>query len=410
MNQPCDSDVRISRSWRAVREQFILDPDLVHLAPMILASHPQPVRESIDHFRLTLDRNPKRAQVDLEQNDARVLGSAGAYFGCSPNEIALTDSTTMGLGLLMTALDLKAEDQILHGDHDHYSSDTAIGYAVQRHQCTQVEQTLYDPQSPQNTTEDEILQNVLAGVTDATRLLMLTWVDSTTGVKLPLRRITAAIRALNEQRTPDRMILVAVDGVHALGVEDFTLSDELCDFFIAGCHKTLCGPRGTGIMWASPVSWQRVRRTIPPFGKDLIESWRLGTAVSQTAIGRLMTPGGYHSFELRWALADAFMFQLQLGKRRVQQRLHRLASFCKERLCRIPNVDVLTPRSTQLSAAMICFNVGERDPIELEEKLFCHGIVASVSPGKRPCLRFAVGLYTSHRDILAGLKAIDALR
>ncbi len=410
MNPPFFNDTAIGSSWRAVRQQFNLDPGLVHLAPMILASHPKPVRESIDYFRDLLDRNPKRAHDDLQQNDTRVLRSAAAYFGCSPNEIALTDSTTMGLGLLMTALELKPGDEILHSRHDHYSSDTAIGYAVQRYGCTQAEQSLYDLLDPQNTTEQEIVQNLLDGVTGSTRLVVLTWVDSTTGVKLPLREITEAIRLLNKTRDPERTILVAVDGVHALGVEEFVLSEELCDFFIAGCHKTLCGPRGTGILWASPSAWQHVRRTIPPFGSELIDCWRLGMSDTHHAIGRLMTPGGFHSFEHRWALAEAFDFQLNIGKRRVQKRLHQLARFCKEGLRCMPHIHVLTPHSPHLSGAMICFDVENWDPKKVEEELFKKGVVASASTGKTPHMRFAVGLYTRRKDILAGLAAVDALK
>ena len=30
-----------------------------------------------------------------------------------------------------------------------------------------------------------------------------------------------------------------------------------------------------------------------------------------------MTPGGYHSFEHRWALGEAFRFHLAIGKQRV---------------------------------------------------------------------------------------------
>ena len=33
------------------------------------------------------------------------------------------------------------------------------------------------------------------------------------------------------------------------------------------------------------------------------------------------TPGGYHSFEHRWALAEAFDFQAGLGREKVAERI-----------------------------------------------------------------------------------------
>jgi len=37
-----------------------------------------------------------------------------------------------------------------------------------------------------------------------------------------------------------------------------------------------------------------------------------------------MSPGGFHSFEHRWALAEAFRFHLAIGKARVARRIHEL--------------------------------------------------------------------------------------
>ena len=42
-----------------------------------------------------------------------------------------------------------------------------------------------------------------------------------------------------------------------------------------------------------------------------------------------MTPGGFHSFEHRWALAEAFAFHRAIGKRRVADRTRELATDLK---------------------------------------------------------------------------------
>ena len=76
-------------------------------------------------------------------------------------------------------------------------------------------------------------------ITPATRVLALTWVHSSTGLKLPLRAITDAVRRINAGRDEAGRVLVCVDGVHGFGIEDVVLSDLGCDFFMAGCHKWL---------------------------------------------------------------------------------------------------------------------------------------------------------------------------
>ena len=87
--------------WEDLRAQFPLTPQLIHLAAFFLSSHPTPVREAIERHRAGLDADPIGYWFEHEEKqEAKVLQVAAAYLGADPRDIALTDSTTMGLGLL----------------------------------------------------------------------------------------------------------------------------------------------------------------------------------------------------------------------------------------------------------------------------------------------------------------------
>src|SRR6266852_3790048 len=102
------------QDWRAVRREFNLSRDYIHLTGFLLASHPRPVREAIETHRRGLDENPANYLHDhAERLEADVLGAAAEYLGAEPTEIALTDSTTMGLGLLYGGLRLREGQDIL---------------------------------------------------------------------------------------------------------------------------------------------------------------------------------------------------------------------------------------------------------------------------------------------------------
>ena len=99
-----------SLDWRAVRDQFPLSRDLIHLAGFFLASHPTPVREAIERHRRGLDADPIGYWLAHEkEQEASVLRAAADYLAVSPTEIALTDSTTMGLGLLYGGVALQQD-------------------------------------------------------------------------------------------------------------------------------------------------------------------------------------------------------------------------------------------------------------------------------------------------------------
>src|SRR5262249_32974961 len=135
---------------------------------------------------------------------------------------------------------------------------------------------------------DEIVGNVLKAITPRTRLLALTWVHSCTGVKMPVRAVADALKGVNSGRDPKDRVVLSIDGVHGFGIENTALSGLGCDFFSAGTHKWIFGPRGTGILWGRGELWNEVVPMIPAFARAGGPS---GAA--------LCTPGGFHSFEYR---------------------------------------------------------------------------------------------------------------
>jgi selenocysteine lyase/cysteine desulfurase len=303
-------------SWPSVRALFNLDPRYAHLGTLLLASHPKPVRDAIARHRRELDRHPVHYLYENRWDlEAHVLAAAAGYIGADPREIALTDSTTMGLATLYTGIALGEGREAVATVHCHYSTRNSLGLRASRTGASVREVRLYRDLA--TVTADEIAEAAAAAVTPATRLLAVTWVHSSTGLKIPVRRIADAIAEVNRSRDEADHVLLAVDGVHGFGVEDATVGDLGCDFFVAGCHKWLYGPRGTGLVWGREGAWRSVTPTIPSFSAR-------GTP------GSAMTPGGFHSFEHRWALAEAFEFHAKLGKARVAARVHELARHHKE--------------------------------------------------------------------------------
>jgi selenocysteine lyase/cysteine desulfurase len=52
--------------------------------------------------------------------------------GGKAENIALTDSTTMGLGLIYSGLNLQDGEEVLHTVLDHYSTDMTLAYRANR--------------------------------------------------------------------------------------------------------------------------------------------------------------------------------------------------------------------------------------------------------------------------------------
>jgi isopenicillin-N epimerase len=373
-------------TWADAQALFSVNPSFLHFGGLYIASHPAPVQQAIEAHRRGIDDNP----VDyLHQQgplaEAGVLRAAAAYLGGDPTDIALTDSTTMGLGLLYTGLDLRPDQEILTTQHDFYATHEALRFAAERTGASVRQIPLY--RQIETVTEDEIATSVANGISEKTRVLAVTWVHSSTGLKLPLRRIADVVDAANAQRDMPNRVLLCVDGVHGFGVEDTTIAASGVDFFVAGCHKWILGPRGTGLVWGrGNGAWSAVRPTIPTFGDG-------------RTYGSLNTPGGFHSFEHRWALGAAFDLHAQLGRSAIAARIHSLNSRLKAGLATIPAVRIVTPIDEPLSSGLVCFQLPGVSAQQVVDRLHARGVIATVTPYATSYPRLAAGLLNDEAQV-----------
>jgi isopenicillin-N epimerase len=231
-------------------------------------------------------------------------------------------------------------------------------------------------------------------------------VHSCTGVKTPVRRIADVVQRVNAKRGPDDRILLCVDGVHGFGVEDTPVAELGCDFFAAGCHKWILGPRGTGLLWGRAELFPKLRPAIPSFGFEAYGAWMRGEAPPPTSPA-MMTPGGFHSFEHRWALGEAFAFHAAIGKEKIASRIRALNRQCKEGLSKMSHVTLHTPIDEAVSAGIVCFEVQGMEPKAVVARLRDKRIIGTQTPYQPSYARLSFGLMSSPSDVDTALAAIN---
>ena len=395
--------------WKYVRGQFDqLAPDRIHLSSFFLVSHPRPVREAIENHRRAIDDNPlEYLEKNLYDMPGKIQAAAAEYLGGKPEEIALTNSTTMGLALIYQGLPLKSGQEILTTAHDHFVHHESIRLAAERAGASVKKIALYNRTSA--VTETEIAERVRKGIMPKTRAVGMTWVHSGTGLKLPIRQISDVIREANRGRAEVDRILLIVDGVHGFGVEDESVPEMGADFFIAGTHKWIFGPRGTGIVWARAENWKELRMVFPAFAAETFGAWMTESKLSAPMRAAWVGQGGFHAFEYEWALPAAFEFHRKIGRKKIAGRIHFLNEQCRDGLATMRHIKLHTPRSTALSAGLVCFEVDGIKSADVVKRLHEKSIVASTAPYREGYARLAPSLLNSPEEIDTVLREIKAL-
>lgn len=379
-----------------------MDKEWIHLGLGILAPHSIEMNKIIDKHRNFLDNNPDEARRHRHSYNQKTLSNAAKYLGVNENEIVLTESTTLSLSLVFLGFKYFPDDEILMSNHEHYSIDVLGKHAMERFNVKVKKFDLF--KNILSLTEDEIITRYIENISDETRLVSITWVNSCFGFKLPVKKITEAIKYINLKRDQNRRIFTILDAVHGIGVEYIaSLYDLGVDYAASGCHKWLFGPRGTGFLWASKAGWDNLSPLIPSFESKCWDAFMGDNFVNQYAsISKavLCSPGGFRNFEYQWALSYAFENMLMLGKDKVEMHIRKLSNLAKNILSESKEIIIYTPKNSDLSSGFVCFNINEVSAIDISNRLKEHKVMLGYTPYKDSSLRIAAGLLNTEEEVI----------
>ena len=305
---------RSSRSRRDVR----------HFDAFVLATHPKPVREAIERHRRGLDADPAgyihAHELEL---DERVLEAAARL----PRGSA---------GLRVHRLDHDGPRPRLrrHPDRGPARWPPSTTSTRRTSRCACASRT--SSRSGSTTTRRRPPWARWSRRPEASTpgLLALTWVHSGTGVKIPAQEIAEAVRPA----------LVVLDGVHGLAADDLPI--DSVDVLVAGTHKWLGGPRGTGLVWSR--AWDRLRPFIPTFHPGSpAASWN---------------PGGYHTVRAPLGARRGVRLPPPDRPHRGHQADPEPRHAAQGGPRRAADVRLVTPMAEEVSAGIVCFEVDGLDP------------------------------------------------
>jgi isopenicillin-N epimerase len=401
--------------WAAVRQLFPLAPDWTHLSSFLFVSHPKPVADAIDQFRKKIDSDAvwieRAAFSDAEGRPFQaVKRSLAEYIGGTPAEIALTSNTTTALAMAYQGLRIRADQEIVTTEHDHYSHHQSIRFAADRSGARVRYVSMFD--TPASARVDQIVERMARAITPKTRAVGVTWVQSSTGIKTPIAGIAEAVARANRGRAAADRCLLIVDGVHGFANQDVDVAKLGADFFASGTHKWLFAPRGTGFLWGRADVWPELRPTIPSFDPDAIDTlfgaWADRRELPPTQAA-FVSPGGFMAYEHILAIPAAVELHRTIGRPALAARIAELNGAFRDGAAAIPGVTLHTPRDPALSGGISCYEVRGLTAEQVVGRLAEKKIRTTPSPYKVSYPRVCGGIMNTPEEIDMVLREIRTL-
>src|SRR5579864_8196969 len=317
--------------WSLVKRQFPLEDNLVYLNAANVCPASRPVLDRHAEFMRDFQSNPSfqnRAKYDTMRESLR--SKVADMLRVTPDEIAITRNTSEGTNIVVKGVDLKPGDEVLITDHNHPSNNDSWKVRAQRDGFAVKSLSVRVP-AP---SAEKLLADFERAITPRTRVIAITHLTSTTGIRYPAREIAALARK--------RDIYVHLDGAQTFGALDVNLSDIGCDSYSASAHKWLMGPLENGILWVRAERIPQIWPSIVTAGwSDHLHGARKFEVFGQRDDPRVV------------ALEAAVDFINLIGMPAVEARMQALASRAKVQLREMPAVELKTNIEPQLSGGVV---------------------------------------------------------
>ena len=397
--------------WSAVRADFPLLRREVHGKPLVYldsantSQKPAAVIDAVDDFYRRHNANVSRAVHALGSEATEAYeasrGKLARFLGVRHDELVLCSGTTFAINLVAYSWALprlKPGDAILLSRMEHHANIVPWQLVAQRSGATIKVAEIHED----GTLDMDALR---AAMTPEVKLLGIAHVSNVLGTINPIAEICREARK--------RGIVSVVDGSQAAPHLQLDIPSLGCDFYAVTGHK-MCGPTGTGALWARREHLQ----AMPPFlgGGEMIKEVRFDGTVFNDPPHRF--EAGTPNIAGHVGLGAAVDYLSALGMEQIAARENALLAHATEELLKIDGLRIIG--TAPHKAAVISFLVDGAHAHDLATLLDLEGVaVRSGHHCAHPLMQFygvpatcraSLAFYNTHAEVDVFVAALRKVR
>jgi selenocysteine lyase/cysteine desulfurase len=373
--------------WFQVRHAFTIDRNQINLNSGSVSPSPRVVQEAMKQYLTIFNMSPSLWTGELLYPEQEALREGLAdMFGCDREELAITRNTTESLQIIQLGMPLERGDEILTTTQDYPTMLTSWRQRERRDGVV-----LKTVSIPTPADSDQLFDVFEKNITPRTRVIHFCHITYTAGQIFPVKRICSMAR--------ERGIETIVDGAHAFAHFPYKRDDLDCDYYGTSLHKWLTAPLGTGFLYVR-------KEKIPGIWPLLAAPQSLENNI------RKFEYIGTHAISNRNAIGEALTFNRSIGIDRKAARLRYLKDRWMDRVAGLTAVQILTPRSPELSCAigtMRIDGIGASDLTEHLLKKYRIHIRPRFVPDEWEGIRVTPNVFTTLEEVDAFADAIEEI-
>jgi isopenicillin-N epimerase len=252
------------------------------------------------------------------------------------------------MNIIARSIDLGPGDEVLGTDHEYGAVERTWRFNCERQGALYRTQSISLPV----ISVEAIMEQLWQGVTERTRMIVVSHISSPTALIFPVAEIA--------RRAAAQGILTAVDGAHAAGQLDLNLEAIGADFYVGNGHKWMCGAVGAGFLYAHPERQHLLKPLVVSWGWKPREP---GPSAFQDLFGWIGTddPAAYLS------IPAAIAFQQDHEWARVRADCRTLASQAQAQIASVTGLSPISPNSPEWWVQMCVARIPANGNLSVQE-------------------------------------------
>jgi isopenicillin-N epimerase len=335
-----------------VESYFSKNPEILYFNSANLSLCPTPVLDAISRYRREFEKNPTSGLKLAWRELWQVQKLLGEFLGASPQDLILRANVTEVLNSFILGVPLHPGDEILVGELEYGSIFNVCRFRSERDSLFL--RTLKIPQSQPaltHLTEEMLTHQIVSQISPRTKVLVLSHVIATLGMKLPIEKISEVTR--------QKGVALIIDGAYAPGALtlDFSTLNNV-DFYGCSLYKWLLGPKGTAFGWVHPT-WQASLSPLMAGWTTFDSSGAFAEFGDGNRFQEKFQLLGCRDFAPFFAIRDLLTFWNPLKKNKIPIQIKHLNELFQTLLVQKLNWKPLSPKDPKLRCPMTVFRFPE---------------------------------------------------
>lgn len=335
-----------------LKQQFLLNKDITYLNFGAFGACPKPVFETYQAFQLEMEQEP--VEFITEKGPAYLKTSRTAlanYLNCHADDVVYVTNPTYAANIIAKSFDIKEGDEVLTTNIEYGACDRTWKYYCAQKGATYIRQQIRFPLE----SKEDFIEQFTKGITSNTKLIFISHLTSSTGLRLPVEEICAIAK--------ERGIISFVDGAHAPGQLEVDLAKLNADIYTGACHKWMMTPKGSSFLYVKP----ELQHLFDP----LLISWGYESAKpSHSQFLDYHQMQGTRDFSAFLCIPAAIQFMQENNWPAVNKACRALTQQNAERFCTLLNATPLCPVTDDFIAQIYSIPLKIDEPEKLHDILY----------------------------------------